>query len=54
MPQSAEVLTAVRGGRKYRATDAIQYLFATASPLQRQWLVATLASNDIDVEDLTG
>jgi hypothetical protein len=44
----------VAGGRKHRATDAVRYLLATASPLQRQWLLATLARNDIDVEDLTG
>jgi len=44
----------VAGGRKHQATDAIRYLLATASPLQRQWLVVTLARNGIDVETLTG
>lgn len=51
LPKSLQ--PSVAAGRKYRATEALQYLFATASPLQRQWLVATLASNDIDIEDLT-
>ena len=44
----------VAAGRKHRATEAIEYLFATASPLQRQWLLATLTNNNIDVEGLTG
>lgn len=52
LPKSLQ--PSVAGGRKHRATDAIQYLLATASPLQRRWLVVTLARNDIDVHDLTG
>jgi hypothetical protein len=52
LPKSLQ--PSVAAGRKHRATDAIQYLLATASPLQRQWLVVTLARNGIDVDDLTG
>ncbi|MET9272785.1 hypothetical protein [Kribbella sp. NPDC003557] len=44
----------VAGGRKQRATDAVQYLLATASPLQRRWILATLAGNGIEVGQLTG
>jgi hypothetical protein len=44
----------VGAGRKHRAVDAIEYLFATANPLQRRWLLATLTSNNIDVEKLIG
>jgi hypothetical protein len=51
LPKSLQ--PSVAGGRKHRATDAIHYLLATASPLQRRWLVATLANNDIAVEELT-
>ena len=52
LPKSLQ--PSVAAGRKHRATDAIQYLLATASPLQRQWLVVTLARNRIHVEALTG
>ena len=45
LPKSLQ--PSVAAGRKHRATDAIQYLLATASPLQRQWLVVTLARNGI-------
>jgi hypothetical protein len=52
LPKSLQ--PSVAGARKHRATDAMQYLLATASPLQRQWLVVTLARNGIHVEALTG
>lgn len=43
----------VANGRKHRATAAMQYLLTTASPLQRQWLTATLTANNINPENLT-
>lgn len=43
----------VANGRKHRATDAMQYLLATASPLQRKWITATLTANNINPDNLT-
>ena len=42
----------VANGRKHRATAAMQYLLATAGPLQRQWITTTLTTNGIAPENL--
>ena len=44
----------VAHGRRHRSTDAMKYLWSTATPIQRDWIVATLSHHSVDVVELLG
>lgn len=50
----AALRPSVGAGRKYRATEALRYLWTTASEVQVRWIQEVLAAEELDIAFIVG